>query len=194
KSRLGKGRIKLEVDNTTSFSHQVGGYPSEFHDRDAYTFYRTKIINPAYSSRGRWNLLLSGNFKLRKIIVNLNRANSYDDFEPVPRIRFTKVGTLQFSKMYEETKRVRIAKDNVKVIKIKSLRNAVRLLDVEVVFRNGNTRFLSELEGVILNGRTKEITFRNVRDIQTLRITAVPRMTNYGERGTLQVSVGKLRR
>lgn len=194
KSRKGQGKAKLEVNGTTSFIHQIDGYPSEFQDSDAYTFDRIKIINPAYNSRGQWNLHLKGNLKVRKVVVNLNRVSGQDDFEPTPRIRFTEVGKLQFSKIYGETQRIRIAEDNVKVIKLEAKRSAIRVQDVEVVFTNGNTKFLSELEGVIFNGDTKEIRFNKVRDVRALRITAVARRTEFGGSGVLKVSVGQQRR
>ncbi len=194
KSRKGAGKARLEVDSTQSFIHQIDGTPRDFLDSDAYTFDRILIHNPAYSSRGQWQLHVKGNLKIRKVVVNLNRTSVFDDFEPTPVVRFSEVETLEFSKIYDETKRVRVAEDNVKVLKIKAKRTDLRILEVEVVFKNGNTRILSELEGVLSNGDAREIRFNNPRDLRALRITAVARRTQFGGSGLLKVSVGQLRR
>ena len=73
KSKRGHGKVGLIVGHEESYSEIIPGYPREFHNNDRRSYSRIYLENPAYSSKGRWQLKLRGNIKIKKIIVKMER-------------------------------------------------------------------------------------------------------------------------
>jgi hypothetical protein len=69
KSKMGRGQAKLVVGQEETYSETIGGRPNDFHDQDAYTYSRVRFENPKSNSKGKWQIHLRGNFKIKKVVL-----------------------------------------------------------------------------------------------------------------------------
>jgi len=71
KSHIGKGNAQLRVGNRVTPTKIVEGHPWTFYDERRYSFDRVNFVNPAYNSYGPWQVNLTGNFVVRKVVVEV---------------------------------------------------------------------------------------------------------------------------
>lgn len=69
KTKMGRGDVQLRVGPELTGHYRVAGSPRNFHDNDRRSFDRVRIHNPFKDSWGPWQLLLNGNFKVRKVVL-----------------------------------------------------------------------------------------------------------------------------
>lgn len=69
KSRKGRGEVQLKVGPESSSLYRIEGHPRQSYRSDSHSFSRVSIINPFPQSWGPWQLLVSGNVTVRKVIV-----------------------------------------------------------------------------------------------------------------------------
>lgn len=69
KSKKGMGKATLIVGHDMSYPINVNGSPYEFHNDSGYTYDKLKIQNPSYSSKGKWQIELKGNIKVKKLVL-----------------------------------------------------------------------------------------------------------------------------
>jgi hypothetical protein len=79
KTRRGHGTATLLVGQQASRSKTVAGSRHEFHSNRPYTYDRVRLRNPSNSSQGRWQIELQGAFKVKKVVVVLERKDSTQD-------------------------------------------------------------------------------------------------------------------
>jgi hypothetical protein len=73
KSKRGHGKATLVVGRQVSRSHNIGGYPEDFHYNERYTFNKVQISNLGMGSQGKWQLDLQGNLKVKKVVVVIKK-------------------------------------------------------------------------------------------------------------------------
>ncbi len=73
KSRKGRGRGRLLVGSWDSHGQRIGGQPRDFHKKGRSTYDKMVFHNEADSSRGRWQLRLDGNIKIKRVVVKLRK-------------------------------------------------------------------------------------------------------------------------
>lgn len=69
KTKVGHGSAQLRVGPEVSPHYRVDGAPRDFHSYHPRSFDRVRIRNPFHDSWGPWQLFLKGNFKVRKIVL-----------------------------------------------------------------------------------------------------------------------------
>ncbi len=69
KSKLGRGNVQLRVGPEVTDGYRVAGDPRGFFSDHPRSFDRVRINNPFGDSWGPWQLLLNGNFKVRKVVL-----------------------------------------------------------------------------------------------------------------------------
>lgn len=69
KTKVGKGVVQLRVGPEVTDHYRVAGSPGGFHSNHPRSFDRVGIHNPFDDSWGPWQLLLNGNFKVRKVVL-----------------------------------------------------------------------------------------------------------------------------
>lgn len=67
KSKIGRGDVQLRVGPEVTGRYRVAGSPGGFYSNHPRSFDRVGIHNPFGDSWGPWQLLLNGNFKVRKV-------------------------------------------------------------------------------------------------------------------------------
>jgi len=72
KSNHGRGNAQLRVGDRFTAMHRVDGNPYAFRSDRAYSFDRVGFFNPAFDSKGPWQVDLKGNFIVRKVILEVN--------------------------------------------------------------------------------------------------------------------------
>lgn len=77
KTRMGRGGAELRVGSQRSYNSRVHGRPPEFKSHSKHTFDRVQFRNPAYGSKGPWQLDLWGNFKVRKVVLVVEERDRY---------------------------------------------------------------------------------------------------------------------
>ncbi|NNK95923.1 MAG: hypothetical protein HKP41_16360 [Desulfobacterales bacterium] len=75
KSRVGRGHAQLRVGRRVSDYYRVAGHPRAFKKNHRKTYDRVRLYSPTYNSRGPWQINLSGNFKVRKIVLIAENHN-----------------------------------------------------------------------------------------------------------------------
>lgn len=75
KSRVGNGHAQLRVGRRVSDFYRVAGHPKAFKKNHRKTYDRVRLYSPTYNSRGPWQINLSGNFKVRKIVLIAENHN-----------------------------------------------------------------------------------------------------------------------
>ncbi len=96
KTRYGKGQAFLRIGDWVSRPQQVQGHPAEFGHHHYSSFYRKPFRSVPLNSRGRWQLELMGNFKVRKVILVLEDHRQMSDnwWRPVgPRPYYPEVNS-----------------------------------------------------------------------------------------------------
>lgn len=74
KTRQGRGTAALKVGNWTSYPERVNGNPYDFNSNEPYTFDRVRFENNSGRfNDGVWQLLLRGNFKVKRVVVFVKR-------------------------------------------------------------------------------------------------------------------------
>jgi hypothetical protein len=69
KSKIGRGDVQLRVGPEVTDRYRVAGDPRGFYSDHPRSFDRVRIHNPFADSWGPWQLLLNGNFKVRKVVL-----------------------------------------------------------------------------------------------------------------------------
>lgn len=70
KTRHGRGTAALKVGQWVSNPQRIYGTPEYFDSRDPRTFYETYFYNDNLYEQGVWQLVLEGNHKVRRIVVD----------------------------------------------------------------------------------------------------------------------------
>lgn len=96
KTKHGQGGAQLRVGPKVTGFQGVGGHPRGFHRNHPKSFDRVRIHNPFNQSWGPWQLLLKGNFKVRKValVVEKRRSHRYGGYQErvVPRHQYGRPG------------------------------------------------------------------------------------------------------
>ena len=79
KTKGGRGHAQLRVGSHTTDMYRVQGHPRDFHYDDRSTFDKVRFYNPSYGSRGPWQLFLRGKFKVRKVVLIVEKERRYRD-------------------------------------------------------------------------------------------------------------------
>ena len=69
KTKAGRGNVQLRVGPEMTARYRVAGNPHDFYSNHPRSFDRVRIHNPFVDSWGPWQLLLNGNFKVRKVVL-----------------------------------------------------------------------------------------------------------------------------
>lgn len=69
KSHRGRGNVQLRVGPELTERQRVAGYPQDFYYNQRHTYDRVGIRNPFGDSWGPWQLFLRGHFKVKKIVL-----------------------------------------------------------------------------------------------------------------------------
>lgn len=77
KTKHGRGGARLRVGPEVTGFHGVGGHPRGFHRKHRKSFDRVHIYNPSNQSWGPWQLLLRGNFKVRKVVLEVEKRRAH---------------------------------------------------------------------------------------------------------------------
>ncbi|GEM_PF-1083485 len=75
KTYHGRGNAQLRVGPEMTDLYRVGGHPNYYHRNKRNSFDRVKIHNPFHDSWGPWQLYLRGNFKVRKVVLVVEKRN-----------------------------------------------------------------------------------------------------------------------
>lgn len=83
KTRRGHGGALLKVGSWMSQERRIYGNPDDFHRDRPRTFDRVDFYNDSYRQRGRtpWQMQLKGFFKVRKVVLELQRQRLGDGRE-----------------------------------------------------------------------------------------------------------------
>ena len=72
KSKRGRGTVALRVGQNTSYPEDIYGTPHDFHTEEEWTYDTIMLNDTGYGeTNGRWQLLLNGNIKISKIVINV---------------------------------------------------------------------------------------------------------------------------
>lgn len=77
KTRGGRGMAQLRVGSDYTNFYRVAGHPRDFQYDTRHTFDRVRFYNPSYGSRGPWQLHLQGNFKVRKVVLVVEKKRRH---------------------------------------------------------------------------------------------------------------------
>ena len=69
KTKMGRGTAALKVGHSVGYPQIIQGRPYDFHYDDKFSYDKVKLFNPSRSSQGPWQILLKGNFKIKKVVV-----------------------------------------------------------------------------------------------------------------------------
>lgn len=75
KSKKGKGTIQLRIKDNYSRKHRVQGTPQGFSKSAKFNYDKVEIGTPTHRSDGPWQLLFAGNFKLKKVLLVVERKD-----------------------------------------------------------------------------------------------------------------------
>jgi hypothetical protein len=73
KSKMGKGRASLIVGRWKSRPKIVQGNPYTFRRNSNYSYDRVNFKNNQFRGLGRWQILLKGKFKVKKVVLFLTK-------------------------------------------------------------------------------------------------------------------------
>ena len=71
KTKFGRGTAQLKSGDKFTRKVKVGGRPENF--RKYHHYYRNRFLSPNRHAKGPWQFKLRGNFKVKKVIVELER-------------------------------------------------------------------------------------------------------------------------
>lgn len=77
KSKHGRGMARLRVGHHMTDPHRLDGQPATFHNGHPRTFDKVRLPNPAYSSKGPWQINLKGRIKVRKVVLVVENHPPY---------------------------------------------------------------------------------------------------------------------
>lgn len=77
KTKFGKGNAQLRVGPGLTGLYRVAGRPRDFNSNGKHSFDRVRIDSPFHDSWGPWQLNLQGIFKVRKVVLLLEKRNSH---------------------------------------------------------------------------------------------------------------------
>ncbi len=80
KSRFGQGTASLRVGDWVSNTARIYGSPGDYMSAAANTFFRTQFYNQNRHGTGVWQILLQGNHKVRRIVLNMQRRPGGGDW------------------------------------------------------------------------------------------------------------------
>lgn len=84
KSARGMGQATLVVGQSASYPETIGGTPGMFHTDHPSSFDHVTLMNPSFSSMGKWQVELNGNIKVKQVILTVTGAGTY---QPIPSPR-----------------------------------------------------------------------------------------------------------
>ncbi len=77
KTYHGRGKAQLRVGPEMSDMYRVGGHPNYYYKDRHNSFDKVRIHNPFHDSWGPWQLYLRGNFKVRKVVLVVERRGQH---------------------------------------------------------------------------------------------------------------------
>ncbi len=75
KTYYGRGNAQLRVGPEMTDLYRVGGHPHQFDRKKRNSFDKVRIHNPFRDSWGPWQLYLRGNFKVRKVVLVVEKRH-----------------------------------------------------------------------------------------------------------------------
>ncbi len=193
KTRAGRGSVALYSGQRLVEKEFVAA--GDFNKDGPRTWDRVDLTprRPGFSVGQAWQLDFEGFHKLRRIVVTVNHMRARPTPPPRPqppqvgRGEIVQLGGTTVEKFFIE-RDAYSPKGNVVVsqIRIKGDRNFILVDNAYVVFKNGQRRELTELEGMLADGEVKIAQVAN-RGIQNIVIEAVSGLI--GPRGKYTVSV-----
>jgi hypothetical protein len=75
KSKQGRGEASLVVGQDIGYPEVIGGSPRTFHSMNPRSFDIVTLYNDSFSSKGKWQVELQGNIKVKEIIVTMKKKN-----------------------------------------------------------------------------------------------------------------------
>ena len=191
KSRRGKGIIKLVAGEMDLSESIVDGNPYDWETAADYTFYKTQLFNNS-DSQGRWQLLLKGHIKVRKIVVEVRRKRGderdrdrrwWDGATYWENMGSKKIAT---SLLKQGATSFYIGRSRIVRLRITCSRKKVRIQSAYVVI-DGLKRDISDsLSGRCNKNQTKVASVYSRGHLEHLVLDAVtPRLT--GRRGRITV-------
>lgn len=196
KTKAGRGSAYLSVGGRETYDQTIDGRPRDFHTEDRYTYDRYEFYNPQRrGSDGAWQLHLQGNFKIKRVVVFMERKRVRPNPRPTPRpgrMVFTTFGEQRFDKMIEDVERYSVHKRGVTALRITAKKNGVSVSTVRVRYRNGEVDNAYELEGYLSEGdsRTMYLSPRG-RTVESVTITGSSGL--FGSRGKIELEAASRR-
>lgn len=85
KSKHGHGEVSMRLKDWVSAPETIAGNRYDFRRDTQHTFDYITLDNTQHYSHGRWQLLLKGNFKIRKVILVMedNRLATKNWWQPI---------------------------------------------------------------------------------------------------------------
>lgn len=77
KTKYGRGKIQLRVGPEYSDRYRVSGRPQDFQSYHRHTYDRVHIHSPFHDSWGPWQLKLDGHFKVRKVVLVVEKRKPH---------------------------------------------------------------------------------------------------------------------
>ena len=140
KSRKGNASAWLQVGQDSSLEENVPGNPGDFRSTDRRTFHRVHLYNDSEFSRGKWQVKISGNVKVRGIVVLLDIRRPAG-----PVFRWQGLGSHN-ARIYKSPVNYDVNK-LVSSVKIVGEKGKTKVYAVTLTFDDGSTVRLNSLEG-----------------------------------------------
>ncbi len=201
KSKMGKGQARLQVGQEVTFDYPVAGSPAMFDSIHPSSYQAIDFNRPGFDAEGVWQIHLKGNIRVKKVMLLLSEktdsswpdadddwGNDHGSDHGV--LNFESVDTL-FVDRFETSERVSIRENDVKAIRLTSMRGTIRIIEAVATFVDGTRMSLLELEGSLFEGDSKTMRFAGRKDLLGLTLTTISRT---GSRlGKLDIAVATRR-
>ncbi|MDZ4660661.1 MAG: hypothetical protein SGJ18_03485 [Pseudomonadota bacterium] len=84
KSRMGRAHASLRVGGAQSGDYTISGNPHDWFDGSEYTFDTTYFNNDRGASQGPWQIIITGNVKIRRVHLTINQRQPRPGPQPPP--------------------------------------------------------------------------------------------------------------
>ena len=169
KTKHGRGTATLVVGQQQSNAIMVDGIPQDFHRNQRYTYDRVFIDNPSWDSMGKWQIHLRGNFKIKRVVVVVERGWNPQP-QPMPQFSWVFQSTINPPFGFYTTTTIPV-NGQTKKIKLMSNYGKSKISNVKIRFGNGSMQRMTGLEGSINYSEVKEINIPGNRYVQEIEIT-----------------------
>ncbi len=102
KSKGGKGKATLIVGQNASRTQTIGGHPADFHHPSAYTFSKLRLQNPSYDSKGKWQIELQGNIKIKRVVLIVKMSRTVNISIPMYGEQMRKLSLIRLKKKIKQ--------------------------------------------------------------------------------------------